>query len=364
MGYNIIMIYSKIPRSKLKNFYQAKFDYYRKVSSFCAIVIALIEIMYFFTDCQLFGRFAYETLIPRLSVLGPLALYLYLAPKIKTYKLGIFLYYTIPHAAMWSTIWAIYYLDNKDFAREGFIVMHFAFLAIGMAMPVFAHIPIHACLIINIILSNQFNHYEHYDMMITLSIPLIIGVTLMLVIIENTYADAYLIRKQLENNSVSDKLTGIYNRYVLNDIINPKTEKFSIQADNIHILMFDVDYFKTVNDTYGHEGGDQILQFVSLQIKSQLYKNDYIIRWGGEEFIAVLVDYENDNAIRLAEKLRKDISNIDNGICPITISIGIYECSKSDTYKEAIDKADQALYYAKEHGRNQVVTYSGLNNTK
>ncbi|SDB11705.1 diguanylate cyclase (GGDEF) domain-containing protein [Pseudobutyrivibrio sp. YE44] len=354
------MLYRKIKKEELDNFYQAKFSYYRKVGGYCAITICVLEILYFITDCQLYGRFASETLIPRLSVLLPLAIFCVLAPRIKSYKQGVFLYYLIPHAAMWSTIWAIYHLENRDFAREGFIVMHFAFLAIGMAMPLIYHIPFHLLLLFNIYISNCFNHYEHYDMMITLAFPLVLGVFVMLTIIENTYADAYLTKQQLETNSVSDRLTGIYNRFIMNEITGSRSEKFKLRANDLFILMLDIDHFKDVNDNYGHEAGDEILKFVALQIKSQIYKTDYVIRWGGEEFIVLLVDYDDETAFNLAEKLRNDIKTIDNEICPITISIGFSKYNNVDTYKEAIDKSDQALYYAKEHGRDQVIKYEDL----
>ena len=87
--------------------------------------------------------------------------------------------------------------------------------------------------------------------------------------------------------------------------------------------MLDIDYFKKVNDTYGHEAGDEILKFIVSEIKSQVYGKDYIIRWGGEEFIILLVDYTTDQALRFAEMLRASIESSDNGICPVTISVGL-----------------------------------------
>ena len=265
----------------------------------------------------------------------------------------------MPHAAMWCTIWAIYHLENRDYAREGFIIMHFAFLAIGFATPLKYHIILHALLIGNIMLSNIWNHYEYYTIMLALAIPLYIGVVIMLWILENSYADQYLIKKELEKSSVSDELTGVNNRYIVNEIINSETDRFTINKD-IVILMFDIDFFKNVNDTYGHEAGDKILKFVSSKIKSQISKNDYIIRWGGEEFIIILVDYTVEKAKALAEQLRHDIEASDNGICPVTISLGLCRYNKNETYHQCVDKADQALYYATNHGRNQVVDYANI----
>ena len=357
--YNQDMIRSKIKPELRKDFYQSKYEYYKKVATYCAYLIGLLEVTYFVSDCMLFGRFAYETVIPRLSILLPMLIFYFLVPKANTYQFGVHLYYLIPHAAMWSTIWAIYYLPNKDFAREGFIIMHFAFLAIGLAMPLIYHIPIHACLLLNIIISNTFNHYQYFSFMLALALPLYVGVCLMLWIQENAYADQYLIRKQLEKSYVTDELTETYNRHKLSEIVDRYSERFLFDKKG-YLLILDIDFFKQVNDTYGHESGDIILKFVATELKSQIYERDYLIRWGGEEFVIILVDYSLRQASSFAEKIRYDIETTDNGVCPITVSIGLTNYTTNENYHKNIDRADQALYYAKEHGRNQVVNYANI----
>ena len=354
------MIYRKIPKDQSNSFYQAKFDYYRKVSGYCALITGLCEIMYFNDDCQLSGSFSSATLPARLSILIPMLLFIILAPRVKDYKKGFLLYYLIPHWATVCTIVAVYHLDNRTYMPVGLIIMHFTFLAVGLAMPVIYHIPMHALLFVTILLTDKFMHYPDLKLIISQALPVYIGVILLQLILENTFADAYIIRQQLETNSVSDRLTGIYNRFIINEITGTRSEKFKLRSNDVFILMLDIDYFKNVNDTYGHVAGDEILKFVAEQIKSQLYKTDYVIRWGGEEFIVLLVDYDEESAYKLAEKLRKYIKTIKNYICPITISIGVSKYNNTDNYHEAIDKADQALYYAKEHGRDQVVRYEDI----
>jgi diguanylate cyclase (GGDEF)-like protein len=349
----------RISKKELDDFYQSKFEYFKQVSGYSAFLIAFLEISYFYSDCQLFGRFAYETLIPRMAIIIPLIILIIFNPRHLSYKAGTALYYLLPHAAMWCTIWAIVYLPNKDFAREGFIIMHFAFLAVGLATPLKYHIPIHAGLLLNIIVSNQFIHYEHFALMISLALPVYVGVCTMLLILESSYADQYLIKKKLEISSVSDELTGAFNRYKLTEITDQKNERF-ISNKDIFVLMLDIDYFKNVNDTYGHEAGDTILKCVAAEIKSQVYGRDYVIRWGGEEFVVILVDYTTLEATRLAEKLRSTIENSGYGICPITVSVGFSKYNKEENYHQVIDRADQALYYAKKHGRNQIVNYSEI----
>ncbi|WP_294237179.1 GGDEF domain-containing protein [Pseudobutyrivibrio sp.] len=359
-GYNIrTMITKKIAKEELLDFYQSKFDYYKVVSAYCAVIIAFSEISYFFTDCQLYGRFSWETLIPRLSVLLPLALFLLLYRKVKSYKAGVLLYYLIPHAAMWATIWSVYHLENRDFVREGFIIMHFAFLTIGLAMPVMYHTIIHGFIFFNILVSNLFNHYEHLDMMLTLAIPIYIGVILLQIILENTYADHYLIKKSLELNSITDELTGVYNRFKINEIVDPETHKFYTD-ESIYIAMLDIDYFKKVNDNYGHEAGDIILKYVGSRLETHVQNQDYVIRWGGEEFVLLLVDCDANRVAKVTEEIRQDISSGENSVCPLTISIGYSKYKAEENYHSCLDRADKALYYAKKHGRNQVVDYTNI----
>jgi len=354
------MINTKLNPNELDSFYQSKFDYYKMVSGYSAILIGLLEMTYFISDCQLYGRFAWETFIPRMSMVIPLLFFMFLYPRVNNYKVGAILYYMIPHAAMWCSIWAFYNLDNRDFVREGFIIMHFAFLAIGLAMPIKYHALFHGLMILNIIISNMFIHYEYFSVIISLALPVYFGVLVMMFILENSYIDQYLIKRKLEINSVSDELTNVYNRYKLKDIINSKTEAFTIKG-NVFIMMLDIDFFKKVNDTYGHEAGDEILKFMANEIKEHLSSLDYVIRWGGEEFVIILANQAPESALKFAETLREDIKTKDNGICPITVSIGLYKYQKNETYHNAVDKADQALYFAKEHGRNQVADYANIN---
>ncbi|WP_029320465.1 GGDEF domain-containing protein [Butyrivibrio sp. AE3004] len=354
------MLEKTIPKEELNSYYQSKFEYYRKLSALAAIATGILEICYFVTDCQIFGRFANETLIPRISVMIPLILFVILNPMVKTYRRGCLLYYFIPHSAMWATIWAIWYLPDRDFAREGFIIMHFAFLCIGLAMPLKQHIVMHGLIFANIIISNLFIHYQHFDMMITLALPVYAGVIFILLILEKSYADHYLIRKQIEKNSVTDQLTTVFNRNKLEEIVSSEDERFDIeQYRDVVVLMIDIDKFKRVNDTYGHDAGDRTLVFISEQIKSCIRSTDIIIRWGGEEFVVLLVGAAMEVGLNIAEHIRSSVEAADNGICPITISVGV---SKYDggNYREAVNKADQALYYAKNHGRNLVVSYEDI----
>ncbi len=354
------MLKNKIARENREDFYQSKYKYFRKVSGFAAILTALSEVTYFVTDCQIFGRFAAETFIPRLSILIPLVIFIIFAPRVGDYKKGALLNYMIAHGAMWATIWAIVYLPNKDFSREGFIIMHFAFLATGLAIPLKIHIPIHGLLLVNIIVSNMFNHYPHFELMITLALPLYIACCFLLYIFESVYADQYLATKQLEKTSLTDSLTEVYNRNKLGDIVDEKDDQLKVgHTINAVILMVDIDYFKRVNDTYGHDAGDKVLVHVAEQIKSCIRSTDIVIRWGGEEFVVLLTGAESAVGLNIAEHIRSRVESSDNGITPVTVSVGVSRYDGGN-YTQAVKHADEALYYAKEHGRNLVVHYDDL----
>lgn len=154
-----------------------------------------------------------------------------------------------------------------------------------------------------------------------------------------------------------DALTGLYNRYGFNECI--ETMLHNNPAGGIALLMLDLDLFKKVNDTYGHQNGDIVLRNVAEKLRSCVGKDGEICRWGGEEFMVLLSD--DQNAIDLAEKLRSGIENmgieISDATIHITVSIGVCIVNKgiSVTADRMVYSADKCLYAAKRAGRNLVM---------
>jgi two-component system, cell cycle response regulator len=170
--------------------------------------------------------------------------------------------------------------------------------------------------------------------------------------------------EEIKNLSVRDPLTGCYNRGYLNDQLS-KDIVFSLRYKHpLSVILCDIDHFKKVNDTYGHQAGDQVLkEFVNCIEQSFRNKIDWIARYGGEEFFVVLPETDIEGAKTLAERLRKKISNreihIEQFKIKITASFGVagftHQTHKekiSDT--ELITRADQLLYQAKDEGRNRI----------
>lgn len=156
--------------------------------------------------------------------------------------------------------------------------------------------------------------------------------------------------------SVTDKLTGLYNRLKSDEILQFEQKKVSrYESYHCAVMMIDVDHFKNVNDTMGHQMGDHILQVLAKVFKDSLRQTDMIGRWGGEEFIVILPQTSLEQAEIVAEALRHDVEKYPFGLAhPITISIGVGELIRKQSVHENIGRIDSALYEAKNSGRNEV----------
>jgi two-component system cell cycle response regulator len=165
------------------------------------------------------------------------------------------------------------------------------------------------------------------------------------------------------NAAVTDPLTGLYNRRYLESHFERISERLKEEGKTISLLMLDLDHFKNVNDTYGHDSGDQVLQAVAKRIVSNLRGFDTAVRFGGEEFVILLPDAPLSAAVSTAERLCKSISSapvpMSNGgeAISITASLGAATMMAGDeSLEELVRRADAALYHAKRTGRNKVIS--------
>lgn len=157
--------------------------------------------------------------------------------------------------------------------------------------------------------------------------------------------------------AIHDNLTGIYNRYKLNDLLQSHFSPVSeTEIQNFAFILFDIDHFKEINDTYGHLIGDQVLKQLTAIVKKSIRGNDVFVRWGGDEFILVIEDVTSDKAIKVAEHLCHTIEQcMFNNIGPLTCSFGVSQFRNGDTLSQMLDRVDKAMYTAKKSGRNQVI---------
>ena len=170
-----------------------------------------------------------------------------------------------------------------------------------------------------------------------------------------TTRDLHLANIQLEESATTDGLTGIFNRKKISDRINYELTKRD-KEERMNVIMFDIDNFKHINDTYGHDMGDEVLVKLAQTAKKSLRKQDSIGRWGGEEFMILLPEATKQEAIKIAERIRKDVHNIKwKKMNPISISLGVAEVRDKDDIQTLYKRVDNRLYHAKTHGKNQVV---------
>ncbi|GAA6145105.1 sensor domain-containing diguanylate cyclase [Thalassolituus maritimus] len=171
------------------------------------------------------------------------------------------------------------------------------------------------------------------------------------------------VNQQLEKMSTTDALTNVRNRRFFDDYISREFALAQHDAANFSVFLLDIDHFKQVNDTYGHQAGDEILRCISGAISETIADSDSVARYGGEEFSVVLPGLDCYQVKNIADAIRMAVASINlDRIAPdfrVTISIGIY-CAvpeQGDSHETWLSRADEALYKAKENGRNQVIEW-------
>ncbi len=158
--------------------------------------------------------------------------------------------------------------------------------------------------------------------------------------------------------AITDALTGLYNRRGFTEHADRYFRRALINSSPVAVMMIDIDHFKAINDSYGHDAGDLVIQQVAQQLANQFRSSDIAGRLGGEEFCVLLVDISVAHARLSAERLRQQLARMpvitDNARVPFTVSIGVACASVSCTLPDLIKLADQGLYKAKQNGRNTV----------
>lgn len=183
-------------------------------------------------------------------------------------------------------------------------------------------------------------------------------------VISSVYVSAFAVRRWREaarrlQQANTDYLTGLFNRNKGSELLNYEMSRALRYGRPLSIILLDVDSFKSINDTYGHLAGDQILKAVADIARATVRTVDNLIRWGGEEFVVLLPDTELEAAVQVAERLREAIATasikVPNAELSITASFGVARKDENTLDVETLlARADQAMYIAKFLGRNRV----------
>lgn len=162
-------------------------------------------------------------------------------------------------------------------------------------------------------------------------------------------------KKRIEELSVRDGLTGLFNRLKIDEILSIQQERFNRQGLPFTVILLDIDDFKNVNDRYGHDVGDCVLQHLAVILSGAVRKIDVVGRWGGEEFVVICENTDLTHAYVVAEKIRLRAQQACfEGVESITVSIGVSQYQQGDKLSALFKRADQALYVAKRNGKNRV----------
>lgn len=187
-----------------------------------------------------------------------------------------------------------------------------------------------------------------------------IGALLFTIVIMEYFESGKKKIKELEVEASTDELTTLFNRKYYDKVIIPKIIRAEKERETVSMFMLDIDHFKKVNDTFGHNAGDVLLHELAGLLTSSIRKEDFAVRWGGEEFIVVLFHTNINDASIIAEKIRQTVETHKfQDVQKVTVSIGVAEKRISESIANWILRADTSLYTAKEGGRNRVeVSYA------
>ncbi len=164
---------------------------------------------------------------------------------------------------------------------------------------------------------------------------------------------------RLQLQAITDSLTGLYNRRQALEVAHDALDARKCSQAPLSLILIDIDHFKHINDSHGHDGGDQVLCAVGEALRQALRPQDTLARWGGEEFLVILPDADLEQAREVAERLRQQVETIriklTRGTAAVSVTLGVSEHLGSEALDECIVRADMALYEGKGLGRNRVV---------
>lgn len=344
-------LWSMSPSEKA-DFYKSKCEYYQGIVELSLIVACLTTMCFIYSDYMINGS-VLPTLLPRLSILLFIAVFFIVTGHNENHRVIVTMDFFLGHGMVIAASWTAYNLVDNSNSVTGIIIVNLLWMVIGFVATPIDGLINGAVYIVEIIITNMFNHYTNYDVILSLEIPCIIGIVFVHYIMTAFYLDHYRVTQKLKMSMITDPLTMVYNRHLLEKIVSDNTLKIQSPGEKITLAMLDIDDFKKINDDNGHYTGDLALYFIGQKLNNEAHEGDYVIRYGGEEFVLILRNCGADEAYNRMEQLRVDIENAKDTPVPFTVSMGVSEYAGD--YYDALMKVDKALYKAKNTGKNKVV---------
>lgn len=160
--------------------------------------------------------------------------------------------------------------------------------------------------------------------------------------------------EDLQKVSSADALTGLFNRHKMDRILRDELVLRSRTGSPASLILIDIDHFKMINDTWGHNTGDDVLVFFAQTLRSRVRSTDCCSRWGGDEFLVLLPNTSGKDAVRITEQIRKAVATAHFPGKPFTVSLGVAELAEGMTLEDWLALTDRCLYWAKRQGRNRI----------
>ena len=222
-----------------------------------------------------------------------------------------------------------------------------------------------ACVIITAMATsavfNLFKPQSHFAYVLSASTIIAIVAPTVVGVLAANVLHIEKIRHELQQQAHADPLTGLLNRRAFCEVLAREHRRMERTRSQCAIIMIDIDHFKNINDLHGHAAGDLVLKAIGGALQGGLRPAmDYVARWGGEEFVALLTHTDLEGAVSAAERLRRTIEALDPSIgkvcLGVTASFGVTELPGGSEFDDALDQADRCLYAAKASGRNKIVS--------
>jgi len=282
----------------------------------------------------------------------------YLSFRTQLYSLIIFILMIAPVVANAASFYILsYFTGVTTHLTEAYLSLLWIFIVAGLTLH---HALISALLSFIVILYGAFHYlnfttqeltYHLFWIMCSISFGILGGY-----LIERASRHNFLTHLELEKLAVRDNLTGLYNRNRFDEVLPKELERNKRFNHSFGLILMDLDYFKNVNDTYGHGVGDRVLISLAELFLQNTRSTDYVFRWGGEEFVIISPETDENGIVSLAEALRTTVFEFEFPVIKnASISAGVTVSRQSDSMEEIMERADKALYRAKSEGRNIVI---------
>ena len=339
-------------REEKEEFYKAKCEYYQGIVELSLLVACVTTIFFIYSDYMINGSFI-PTLLPRMSILVFIAVFFAVTHYDNSARTMVIMDFFLGHGMVIAASWTAYNLKDNSNSITGVIIVNLLWLVIGYVSTPMDTTINGVIFVCEIFITNLFNHYTNYELILALEIPIIIGIIFVQYIMTTFYLDHYRLSRKLEEAMVTDPLTRVYNRHILEKIISEKLLDDRSSDEPITVAMLDIDDFKKINDENGHYTGDITLFYIGQKLSNDTQKEDYVIRYGGEEFIIIFRNCDIDTAYVRMDKIRTEIENATDTPVPFTISVGV--SAYTGDYTMTLRTVDSALYEAKNTGKNKVI---------